>query len=306
VLRTDTVQVSQDIGSDPAFEPWREAALDRGFESAAAVPLVCEDTTYGVLAIYASRPGGFSDREQAGLAVLGETIGFALRARDDRRLLFADAVVELEFRSTDPELVLVPVSASLGCRLKLDGHLATGDGDWVAYLEVDGGAATAIGRELEDQAVVGCVRVIRGDEEGGLLEVTFGTGSFLDRVSNLGARVVSATAGEGAVRVGLEAPASADTRDLVGRLESAYPETELLARSEYDRSVSEVDLPGGPLDSLTDRQRQVLKTTYRAGYFDWPRESTGEEVAATLDVAAPTLHAHLRKAEERLISELLD
>jgi predicted DNA binding protein len=29
-------------------------------------------------------------------------------------------------------------------------------------------------------------------------------------------------------------------------------------------------------------------------------------VAGTLDIAAPTLHSHLRKAEERLLADLFD
>ena len=305
-LRTGTVQVSHDIRSDPSFERWQEAALNRGFRSAAAVPLVYEDTAYGVLAIYAARPDGFSEREQAGLAVLGETIGFALRALNDRRLLFADTVVELEFRSTDAGLALATVSESLNCRLELDGHLATGDGDWVAYLSVEGTPVTTARRELESEAVVERIRAVREDDESGLLEVVLGPDAFLGTVSELGARVVRASAEDGAVRVGLETPASADTRDLVGQLESVYPETELLTRSEYDRSVGELNLPEGPMDALTDCQRKALKTAYQAGYFAWPRESIGDEIAETLDVTPPTFHAHLRKAEERLLSEILD
>jgi PAS domain S-box-containing protein len=305
-IRTGAVQVCQDIGSDPPFEPWREAALERGFRSAAAVPLRYDDTSYGVLAIYAPRPDGFSDHEQAGLAVLGETIGFALRALGDRRLLFADAVVELEFRITDSDLALVPVSAALDCRLELEGYLAAGDGDWAGYVEVGETRAADAAAALEAEPSVESVRTVRDCDEGGLLEVTLGPASFLGTVSELGARVVTASAADGAARLTIEAPNTTDTRDLADRVASAYPGAELLARSDHDRSVGEVDLPDGPMDTLTDRQREVLEAAYRAGYFDWPRESTGEEVAETLDVAAPTLHAHLRKAEARLLSELLD
>lgn len=60
------------------------------------------------------------------------------------------------------------------------------------------------------------------------------------------------------------------------------------------------------LDDLTDRQQEVLRVAYHAGYFDWPRERTAEEVADSLGIAAPTLHAHIRKAESSLLAALFD
>jgi predicted DNA binding protein len=60
------------------------------------------------------------------------------------------------------------------------------------------------------------------------------------------------------------------------------------------------------LEDLTDRQRDALEAAYRAGYFAWPRESTAEDVAESLDLTSPTLHSHLRKAESVILSRLLD
>jgi predicted DNA binding protein len=60
------------------------------------------------------------------------------------------------------------------------------------------------------------------------------------------------------------------------------------------------------LDELTGRQREALEAAYRAGYYAWPRESTAEAVAATLDIAPSTLHAHLRKAQETILAALFD
>jgi predicted DNA binding protein len=38
----------------------------------------------------------------------------------------------------------------------------------------------------------------------------------------------------------------------------------------------------------------------------WPRESTAEDVADLLNTSRPTLHAHLRTAEQELLSTFLD
>lgn len=65
-------------------------------------------------------------------------------------------------------------------------------------------------------------------------------------------------------------------------------------------------IPEEGIKALTDRQQEALEAAYRAGYFDWPRESTAEEVADVLDISPPTLHAHLRKAEGQLFADLID
>jgi PAS domain S-box-containing protein len=76
-IRTRSVTVVQDIQSDPSYEPWREAALERGFQSSAAVPLIYDGTLYGVLNLYADRPAAFESEEQKLLSELGATIGAA-------------------------------------------------------------------------------------------------------------------------------------------------------------------------------------------------------------------------------------
>ncbi|MFC6793389.1 helix-turn-helix domain-containing protein [Halobaculum halobium] len=42
------------------------------------------------------------------------------------------------------------------------------------------------------------------------------------------------------------------------------------------------------------------------GFFEWPRESTGQEVADSLDVSQPTVNRHLRASQRKLLTMLLD
>lgn len=78
-MTTREPQVMQDILEDPKFEPWREAAIERGFQSSAAFPLVSDDDLYGVLNIYADRPDAFTPSEIEVLGTLAEGITFAIR-----------------------------------------------------------------------------------------------------------------------------------------------------------------------------------------------------------------------------------
>jgi PAS domain S-box-containing protein len=88
-LRTGRIHVQQDIRNDPAFEPWREQALERGFESSAAIPLANDTNAYGVLQLYADRPKAFGEREQELLAELGEAVATAIAGIEARRELEA-------------------------------------------------------------------------------------------------------------------------------------------------------------------------------------------------------------------------
>ena len=49
-----------DIEHDPSYVPWRDAALQRGYRSSAALPLVVDGRVIGVLSLYASEPRGSS------------------------------------------------------------------------------------------------------------------------------------------------------------------------------------------------------------------------------------------------------
>jgi PAS domain S-box-containing protein len=98
--RTHEPQAVQNVLEDPDFEPWREAARERGFQSSAAVPLVYQGTLYGVLNVYADRPGAFDERELAVFGELGTTVAHAInrvaltdRLREQYRDLFEEAPV---------------------------------------------------------------------------------------------------------------------------------------------------------------------------------------------------------------------
>jgi hypothetical protein len=64
--------------------------------------------------------------------------------------------------------------------------------------------------------------------------------------------------------------------------------------------------PISPLNQLTERQREVLIAAHRLGYYDVPRKITSEELAKKLNLVDSTVVEHLRKAEQRLITHILE
>jgi ribosomal protein S13 len=64
--------------------------------------------------------------------------------------------------------------------------------------------------------------------------------------------------------------------------------------------------PMSPLSQLTEKQRQVLLSAYQHGYYDIPRRVTSEELARKLGLVDSTVVEHLRKAELRLIKQIIE
>ena len=63
--------------------------------------------------------------------------------------------------------------------------------------------------------------------------------------------------------------------------------------------------PNSPMSTLTERQREILVEAYRNGYYEVPRRINSEELANRLKLDKSTVVEHLRKAENRLVSEII-
>jgi predicted DNA binding protein len=255
--------------------------------------------------IYATREDAFTPRERAGFDVIGRTVGFAIHAARSRELLFADTVVELTFDVTNADLVLVDAARALACDLTLEGYVSSGD-RWILYVAVDGAPVETALDALSGDSRVERARAITETNGGGRIELVVTEWPLVEAVTAAGATVCSIATDADGGRLLVEAPVDVDARELVEHVKDVHPAAAVLSRREEDRDVTTVGRPGGPLDTLTERQREVLEAAYRAGYYSWSRESTAEEVAASLDIAPATLHAHLRKAEQSILSVLLD
>lgn len=67
------------------------------------------------------------------------------------------------------------------------------------------------------------------------------------------------------------------------------------------RATNATDGTPFSLTSLSSRQREVFELARARGYYEWPKDVSGSELAAELDIATATLHEHLHKAEAKLL-----
>jgi predicted DNA binding protein len=112
------------------------------------------------------------------------------------------------------------------------------------------------------------------------------------------------TATGGTQHVVGELSVESDLRALMDTLTAAFPATELVTKRERERPAETTSAFRSSLrEELTDKQAAVLQAAYHAGYFEWPRGSTAEELADAIGITSPTLHNHLRRAEQKLLTE---
>ncbi|MCX6899746.1 MAG: PAS domain S-box protein [Verrucomicrobia bacterium] len=113
-IRSGQPCVVRSIPDDPAFAPWREDAIRRGYQSMIALPLSSENQTFGALGIYAAEVEAFDAREVEILKELAGDLAFgivALRTRAEREL--AEETLEKERKRMEVILSALDTGLSL-------------------------------------------------------------------------------------------------------------------------------------------------------------------------------------------------
>ena len=59
------------------------------------------------------------------------------------------------------------------------------------------------------------------------------------------------------------------------------------------------------LSVLTEKQRMTVTAAYEHGYYDYPKKIGSEELASKIGISKGTMMEHLRKAEGRMLREIL-
>jgi len=302
--RSEEMTVVPSIADDIRGEQWRTEAVSANLQSVISVPLRHDDITYGVLTVYGTADITFDGMFQSVLAELGEIIANAIREVESRQRRSTTSVMELDVSLSAPTSPLGRLADTIGSPIVCDGVVPETDGMTRVFFDVDGAETASSVCECDtDLTRITSLTAIADEDGDALFEaVVTGTtvaGPLLDQGSHVRSLRVEPDGETVVATVGLSS--GVDVRTFVERLDESYDGAHLVARRELTAPGPTEGSIQSALARLTDRQSQVLRTAYLSGYFDWPRKSTGRELADRLGISQPTMSRHLRIAERRLL-----
>ena len=298
--------VVSNVAADFRSAPWRKEALSRDYRSVLSVPLMHGDLLYGVLTVYAERPAMFDETTQEVFSELGETIANAINAVETRRTLLTEERVELEFQLRDSDDELHRLADATGCRVEYNEFVPS-DGDSIrTFFTADSTDPARIVHAGDRMRSVGSLRLIEERDDDCLFEAEIEARTVASAFADHAAAVRSITVDDGEMRIVVELPRDTDVRRFVETVHAQYPDAELVVRRDSERSKQlSADVWANLEDELTERQFEVLRVAYHSGFFEWPREMTGQEIAESVGVSQPTVNRHLRACERKLFRMFL-
>jgi PAS domain S-box-containing protein len=303
--REEAIQVINDIGAAPTGSV-HAAAAAAGFGSMVAVPLTYTGTSYGVLTVYAREPEAIADRERVVLSALGRAVANAVNAIESGRILTANRVIELEFTVRDDDLLFARLSSRLGAALELAGSVHQSDGALTLYVSATGADEASVATALEGDEAVADWTVIAAHDDEVLFEATLSE-SLVELLADHGAVTQAVTAEDGVARVTVELPYEAEARETFELVADRYGGTDLVGYHEHERPVeTRQAFRETVFDRFTDRQETAVRTAHLGGFFQWPRDVDGDDLAESMDISRPTYHQHLRAAQRKVFEELFE
>lgn len=286
-----------DDGEPPAALPGNTACV---------VPLTYGDKVFGCVVVHVATPAAFGPADRRTLAALGELCSFTLSSLENERLLLSDEFVQLEFQVTDPSCLAVALSEELDTSVSMKRTVQNANDEYLSYVRVTDTSPDAAVEAANSIGSVRDSRVVNDYEYGCLIEVVRAT-SGAEVMMEFGATMRAAEADCGRGTLVLEAPHTADVRRIVEAYQSYNPGSELLTKRRVDRPrVAADQLRADVEDDLTEKQHSAVSSAYYSGYYEWPRESTAEDVADAMGISASTLHQHLRHAHKKLLTAVLE
>ncbi|WP_276247619.1 bacterio-opsin activator domain-containing protein [Haladaptatus sp. YSMS36] len=273
----------------------------------AAVPLVYEDVTYGVLTVCADREDVFNSRERVILESVGRAVASGINSLESKKIITADNIVEVELEFESTALFFVDIASKTGAELEFKQAMYQPDDSLVLFFTATGADPEVVEAAARECGEIANVQLVATGDDESLFELTLARESIVTDLANYGAKTQAITAHDRVGRMKIELPQEANVRQLVELVKKEYPGTELVSYREHDRRpTTKQEFVMALRERLTERQLSTLQRAYVAGFFDWPRPVNGDDLAATMGVSRSTFHEHLRAAERKLCAELFE
>ncbi|WP_122091296.1 bacterio-opsin activator domain-containing protein [Halalkalicoccus subterraneus] len=302
---SDDVTLVTNVAAGLREESWRKKALARDYLSVLSIPLMYNDVSHGVLTVYASTQNAFDDTATAVLAEFGETIASALSAIERKNALLTTSMTRVEFAIDDSTFVLSRLAKDAACSLSYQGGVQQSTEGSYVFVTVEDASLEAVAEAASQLAAIDDVQQISANDTGGVLRLRLTQPFLALELADHGAVFQEATADPTTTTLVIDIPDSIDSRTITQLVHESFSTVELRSKQTLDQSI-EHNLYSTFLEKVTERQLEVIQTAYYSGFFESPRESTGEEVAETLGISPPAFYKHARTVQRKLFATLFE
>ncbi|MFB6284259.1 MAG: PAS domain S-box protein [Halobacteria archaeon] len=290
-----------DEETTPQLEGWRKKALEYGYERIISVPIKHSGWLYGVLSIY----GGASDvvaGETVGVwSELAQILGHGIYRLDQEKASSSADHWNVKFKGgssseNNPLLNFASDTNSVLNFSSVEIRDSSVRVDFVSEAEIEDQIEPI--RQISED-----INLVRYDGREGHVVLDMSDAYMVPALKKLGLTVstIDGTGKSGTVEV--EMPKGLDLNNTVKMISSRF-DLEFVSKhsgSDGDDVVA-VDL----FEQITDRQKEVVETSLQEGFFESPRQASGEEIAENLGISPQAFYKHIRNFQDTVVREMFE
>ncbi|MFO7832722.1 MAG: helix-turn-helix domain-containing protein, partial [Halohasta sp.] len=226
--------------------------------------------------------------------VVGIEDATALKDREDKLTSEETRLVELSSAQLFEPFV---AAADSEFQIDIDEVVRLPDGTALEYLTATGIPTKTVHSVVAEDSTVFDTKLLQSTDEVCRLEVHVEDSTVPLVFEDLGGQVISLskTQRDGSVVLTGRLPGDLDLRTALGEIRRVCSDIEVVS---HELDYSPRLLYNIVKDVLTEKQLTAVQMAYYGGYFETPRESSGDELAARLGITRQTYNRHLRKAEQ--------
>ena len=301
VATRQTVNISNISTHVPGMS-WAKDAISRGFRSTLSIPLLHDDVLYGVLTLYSSEQEAFEPLYQD---IFEEVASLFTQYLSIVNIQFAERsgnALEIEFSLSDSNYPLHLLAERTGSTIEFETVLESSEETVGVLVTVRDGEPENVVEAAKEMSLVAEATPF-GELENNQISLRVRRPFLATEVTPHGGRLTSSVASPAGTTVSINLPERVSVRPLAESLTTRYQNIELVARRETTgRNV------GGTVrmeEALTERQLEILKAAYHGGYYETPREVSGEHLAESFGISNSVVHGHLQAAHKRILERIL-
>jgi len=304
-IETDEAQLVKTSLTDPIYQQWSQST-PINHRPGVVVPIQYDDHVYGVFVIYTDRDG-FEPRELDTLGRLGQIVGHTITSIDRKRALTSGQATEVVVRSDSLAEPFVAATDDESMTVSIDHVQTFDDGRSLSYYTVEGIAPEQFATLLETLVDGSEVRLLEQIGTRSRFEISTDAKTLHSIVASHGGWITSARLRDGDFEITIRVPIGTELRSVLDAARTRHPDLRLISQTTVIPSTqTAADTVASLITELTDRQREVLEVGYYAGFFEWPRDTTGDELAELMGVTPATVHHHLRYGQQKLLAAFFE